>query len=52
MKHLLKADFSFEWTVYRGQFLLLVLVAPRLCLASPAEVDRPLSTPRRGLSPQ
>jgi hypothetical protein len=52
MKHLLKAEFSFEWTVCKDQFLLLVLVAPRLCLTSSAEIDRPLSTPRRGLSPQ
>ena len=34
-------------SLYSGE-----LVAPRLYLASPAEVDRPLCTPRRGLSPQ
>jgi hypothetical protein len=28
------------------------LVAPRVSTASPAEVDGPLLTPRRGLSPQ
>jgi hypothetical protein len=35
-----------------GRFLLPVLVAPRLSTASPAEVDRPLPTPRRDRSPQ
>jgi hypothetical protein len=28
------------------------MVTPRLSMASPAEVDRSIPTPRRGLSPQ
>ena len=40
-----------QWR-YGDRFLLPVMVAPRLITASPAQVDGPLSTPRRGLSPQ